>query len=385
MRSAFGLGLVALLACSGLAFGQQGTLPAGFQKYETQYYIIYSDQDIWVVREAAARLTAMFETYRERTKEFGGRISSRFPFYLFGKSADYHAAGGPQGSGGVYMGRKLMACLGSTEDPNWEVVQHEGFHQFADHVIGGNIPSWLDEGLADYFAAGIWTGDGYVTGAIPSWRLRTVQTKIRDGKMKPARTLMKITSREWLDPAGPRDYDEAWAMVHYLAHGDGGKYQKAFSGMLAALAHGRPFEKSWTDNFGPDMEGFEKACWTWWMKQTRNATEDKQTLATVQTLTSYLARATSMGQKFEDAKSFLQTAHDGKLQFQTPEQWLPDSLLKDTLAQADRLSEWSLEKGKTYPALALKTPAGKTYRGRFELAGKKIVKAEAAEMIESGK
>lgn len=184
---------------------------------------------------------------------------------------------------------------------------------------------------------------------------------------------------------GPARLRRGVGDVHYLAHGDGGKYQKAFSGMLAALAHGRPFEKSWTDSFGPDMEGFEKACWAWWTKQTRNATTDKQTLATVQTLTSYLARATSMGQKFEDAKSFLQTAHDGKLQFQTPEQWLPDSLLEETLAQAERMSEWSLEKGKTYPALALKTPQGKTYRGRFELAGKKIVKAEAIEAVENGK
>ena len=30
----------------------------------------------------------------------------------------------------------------------WHVVQHEGFHQFVFAVIRGEIPTWVNEGLA---------------------------------------------------------------------------------------------------------------------------------------------------------------------------------------------------------------------------------------------
>ena len=40
----------------------------------------------------------------------------------------------------------------------WHTVQHEGFHQFAHAVIGGDIPTWLNEGLAEYFGEALFTG-----------------------------------------------------------------------------------------------------------------------------------------------------------------------------------------------------------------------------------
>ena len=57
----------------------------------------------------------------------------------------------------------------------WHTVQHEGFHQFAHVVIRGDLPIWVNEGLAEYFGEAVFTGDGFVSGVIPP----TAMTGIR--------------------------------------------------------------------------------------------------------------------------------------------------------------------------------------------------------------
>ena len=46
--------------------------------------------------------------------------------------------------------------------------------------IGGDIPIWVNEGLAEFFAQGLYTGDGFVTGVIPPSRLDRLKSFIRD-------------------------------------------------------------------------------------------------------------------------------------------------------------------------------------------------------------
>ena len=89
-------------------------------------------------REAWIRMTKMAEEYYARTREFSRAIPGRMPFYLFKDERDYYEAGGLPGSAGVFNGKALLAIAGEkTDAETWHVVQHEGFHQFADAVIGG--------------------------------------------------------------------------------------------------------------------------------------------------------------------------------------------------------------------------------------------------------
>ena len=184
------LSLCLLLGGSHRAFGQ-------LKCYDTRYYTIYTDIAPEDEKEAAIRMTRMAEEYHERTKSFSGVIRTRFPFYLFKSPTDYYAAGGMPGSAGVFMydqhGGKLMAVAGKkTSQDTWHVVQHEGFHQFAHAVIGGTMPIWLDEGLAEYFGESIFTGDGFVTGVIPPWRLSRLKTEIADKKLMALNDMMVL-------------------------------------------------------------------------------------------------------------------------------------------------------------------------------------------------
>src|SRR5687768_12812023 len=185
MRIGAVAGLCVLLFLSPGVRGQDipRQIEEKLQAYESAYYTIYTDLPAEDAKEAAIRMTRIAEEYYERTKDFSGKINRRLPFYLFREMADYYEAGGLPGSGGVFNGRRLMAIAGAKPTPTtWMIVQHEGFHQFARAVIGGEIPVWANEGLADYFAVSVFTGDGMVSGVVPNWRLRRVQEQIRNGQ-----------------------------------------------------------------------------------------------------------------------------------------------------------------------------------------------------------
>ena len=340
--------------------------------YPTRYYIIHTDLPIDRVREAAARLTAMAEEYYRRTRGFAGTIDRRLPFYLFGRKKDYHAAGAPLGTGGVFMGTKLMAL--ATKDIGrrvWHIVQHEGFHQFAHFVIGPTLPVWVNEGLAEYFGHGIWTGDGLVTGVIPPKRMKRIQTLLEADKMLSTGSLLTMRHREWNAARSRNNYDQSWSMAHFLVHAEDGKYRGAFSKYIRDLATGRPREMAFTNRFGRNIKAFEQRYSQWWLSLSADPTAERRVVAVVQTLMSFLARAKLCKRTFADSKEFLAWAREGK-PLCPPEQWLPAALLARAAAEAEKLDGWSLDTPKARPKLILKRPDGTLLVGTYRIRRRRI-------------
>src|SRR5262249_6657014 len=131
----------------------------------------------------------------------------------------------------------------------WHTIQHEGFHQFARAVIGGELPIWVNEGLAEYFGEGVFTGDGMVTGVIPQDRLERVRDLINSKRFKGMKEMMLLPHSEWNKKLKMENYDQAWSMVQFLAHGENGKYQRAFGGFMRSLSTGHQWQQAWQANF----------------------------------------------------------------------------------------------------------------------------------------
>jgi len=340
--------------------------------YRTKYYVIHSDLDLETVREAALRLTTMAEEYHRRTKGFSGTIRKRLPFYLFADPSDYRASGGIAGTSGIYLGGSLMAVAPRDRRQGlWKVIQHEGFHQFAATVISRKLPPWVNEGLAEYFGQAVWTGDNYITGLIPPSRLRRLQKAINGKRLRAFLEIITMTQTEWNARLERRNYDQAWSMVHFLVHGDGGKHQKSFARFINDVARGRPWRLVFIRRFGRDVDAFQQRYVRWWTSLGENPTAGKYTLAIVQTLTSYLARASARRQRLDDAEDFFRIARAGELKA-PPEQWLPPRLLDETLKQAQELGTWSLDTGRSPPGLVLVRPDGVAFTGRFVLRGEGV-------------
>jgi hypothetical protein len=388
-------------------------------RYDSKYYTVFTDVDPAVAREAIARMTRMAEEYHERTKAFAGQIRRKFPFYLFKNESDYHAAGGMPGSAGVFIGSsdgsgKLMAFTGEHINPyTWHTVQHEGFHQFAHAVIGGDIPVWLNEGLAEYFGEGLFTGDGFVIGVVPPWRLQRVKAEIAGGRMKTIRAIMETSPLEWQAEMNIQNYDQAWSMVHFLVHGDDGRYVPAFSQCIRAISAGKPFESAWRSTIGT-TDGFQDRWKAYWLGQPTSPTHALYQRATVATLTSFLARATADRQTFADLTAFESAADEGSLKM-VPDDWLPPSLLagavkaagfangsaapaEDAPADSPKPDVWELKPGLSHlPNLTLVTDDGTRLTGSYTLNGTHVsavtvdiddtakVLADAAPLRDAGK
>src|SRR5690349_9235449 len=125
--------LALVILCVSLIAAAPQRRPAGqpgsqqLKRYEGRYYVINTDLAGDDLREADLRMTKMAEEYKKRTEGFSGTIGHKFPFFLFRSLDDYHAAGGMQGTAGVFDPNTdtLMAYAGDkTTSYTWNVIQH---------------------------------------------------------------------------------------------------------------------------------------------------------------------------------------------------------------------------------------------------------------------
>jgi hypothetical protein len=366
------------------------TVTPNLKTYNSPVYIVYTDVEEEDAKEVILRMTKMAYEYHERTKYlFAGQINQKMPFFLFSKYQDYLKASQMPGSGGVFTGDALMAAArrddqGRIHYLTWQVVQHEGFHQFVYAVIRGQIPTWVNEGLAEYFANGIFTGDGMVTGLIPADRVKRVKEGIESGSYKSVKEMMNLSGQEWNavmtdNAAARRNYDQAWSMVHFLAQGDKGKYQDAFARFLQLVGKGNQWEKAWIGAFG-SVEGFEQLWKDYWMKMPENATIDLYAQAVVSTLTSFAGRSYSQKDGFDSFAEFIK--HDAKDLKAAPADWLPPALYTEMKGLAEQLemrgAKFSFLKGKgPLPQIVCLMEDGTKIVGTFTLNGNRIGKVTA--------
>lgn len=396
----FGLALV--LAVS-LAFSQAKPKPAAPTEakavtVENRYYIIHADLSPDDLREVSVRLDRMAEEYIQRTKGFPGKVTRKFPFFIYSDPKDYVAAGGFPGSAGCFTGDKLMAIAAKDDAVTWHVIQHEGFHQFVANTMGRNIPIWLNEGMAEYFGEGIFTGDGYEVGLIPPGRLKRVQKEIADGRLKSLSEMLNFSHVEWNAQLGILNYDQAWSMVQFLVHGDDGKYQKPFVSFVNAISRGTPWQKAFSETLS-DVKGFEQKWKEYWTGLTGSPTEDQYLRATVATLTSFLARASSQKQAIATFDDFAKAAAaEGGIKSHKDD-WLPPDLLTSALrALGGQKSPLVIEEGEgKVPQIVAELADGARVVGAFKLKGNRVDRvfttvdttarsiAQAKAMLDDGK
>ena len=365
------LGAFGVLAVASSPAAAQSRTPK-LKTYETKYYILHTDLDTETVQEATLRITLMAEEYRARTKGLAGTIKERLPFYLFKERSAYEAAGGEKGTDGMFTGDKLVALANPKHpDATWRVVQHEGFHQFVLAAIGPKLPIWANEGLAEYFGLGRFTGDQFIVGLIPPARLARVKEGIAARRFKSLRAMLQMSQDEWNSNFKAENYDQAWSMVHFLAVAENGKYQRAFVDFLADVSHQLDWDQAWTKRFGKDVDAFQKRWAEYWTGLPDDPTADLYAQVIASTLTSFYARAFSQRQYFDKIEDFFAAAEHGRLKAHQQD-WLPPSLLRDALEAAPHVGTWSLEHKPGQRLLLCRTNAGTLLEGSFKIENGRV-------------
>ena len=275
------LGLVAMAPPAGSAPGGGSkavgawwdrTAMAAGKSSPSRYYSVRSDLPPDLTREYAAHLDTMYDEYSKRlVKQAGLRKNAKdyWNVYMFASQQDYLDTLRTQfginatGSGGMFFvsargGGLAFWVQGLPKQRVAHVIQHEGFHQFAHPFFGGEMPPWLNEGLAEFFGESVVEGKSVVIGQASPDVVKKVRDAVEHDKSIPFLDLLLMDDQRWganvRGGSAAMQYMQSWSMVHFLVYGDGGKYEPLFSNMLKLLNAGTKPLDAWKKAFNLDSD-----------------------------------------------------------------------------------------------------------------------------------
>jgi hypothetical protein len=142
---------------------------------------------------------------------------------------------------------------------------HEATHQLLDATAlytrgaRGEIPTWLNEGLAEYMAFSVLGSSGrfrYDPGA------RGLDQFRAHAQSKDAYDLSRILTFDNADYLASKNmnlkYAQSYTLVHFLMHGREGKYRKGFMAFLRAAYKGQSSMTEFWDAVEVGERAFEK-------------------------------------------------------------------------------------------------------------------------------
>jgi hypothetical protein len=322
-----------------------GTVPAvfGLPGIDTGPYYLYSQQSPATTADIALRLKVMNERYHELFADVCEETNVPGKVFIFTDSGAMTAAGGHPFMPGAFLytndavgPRLLIRNSGVTDIPFWELLNHEGWHQFAALQISTGMPLWVDEGMAMYLGYGIFTGDGTVEGTLrPAAYYSLIESAPEFQKLD---TFLDITNAEWHARANNGTvwpaYMQAWSLVHFMRRAEGGKYSDILDDYIADIAAGRDSNAS-----RRKIVALESRYQRWLKSLTFSEEHTKYYQAITGILTSHLARAHAQGQGFRSGEAFVRAFRQGRLDLpkQGEADWLPPSLRTDGVWYMDQM------------------------------------------------
>jgi tetratricopeptide (TPR) repeat protein len=150
-----------------------------------------------------------------------------------------------------------ITLISDARENPFAIIYHEYVHFMLDNT-SGNVPTWFNEGLAEYYSTFLIEDDRKVhVGELIPYHLQT----LRQGKLYPLRSLFAVdhSSSEY-NEGNKRGmfYAESWALVHYLMLGNSGQRVDQMGKYLELIAANTPIEEAFKLAFQIDMESLEK-------------------------------------------------------------------------------------------------------------------------------
>ncbi len=298
-----------------LLFAIPATAASDLRIVKTSHYELHTDLDDELVKDLSKRMDVMYEEYEKRLSDFRPpKNAETLPVYLFAYHADYMSFTENQAAntGGIFVaGEKTFLASfleGQGRDALRRTLQHEAFHQFVYFAISKSLPIWLNEGLAQLFEEGVWTGKSFWLGQVPPRRVRQLQADIKGHKLIDFKTFLAVTPEKWSDnlsgsaEKGATYYNQAWAMVHFLAESGNTGYREALINFLKKLHNGMDAENAFAQAFANNVQGFQDRFSEWAI--ALQPTSEATMIERQDTLGDLLVALHQDGQTFKDILSF---------------------------------------------------------------------------------
>ena len=138
------------------------------------------------------------------------------------------------------------------EETTFKILYHEAFHQYMFYMMGRGrriyVPSWLNEGLGDYFFGGEWTKNrGKFTIGINDWRVKTIVTAVKKNDYVGLDKIFRYDQMQYYSNAH-LCYAEGWSINYFFMQSPIAKqklYHQIPTKMLEALKTGGGGEDGW--------------------------------------------------------------------------------------------------------------------------------------------
>ena len=206
------------------------------------HFLVRSDTDRKTCREVAREVEQAWKDYERLLGRVEMPEGVQVPVFLFSGSASYHAyaksaiSSDMQHTAGVFD-RQLQAILAwnsPSRDTLLRTIRHEVLHQYLDARMG-SIPSWFNEGLAEYYEIMEHNRGLPVVGGPHPDHVRTLD---QSRQLIDLRNFVQLSPIDFYG-SSDQNYAQAWAFIHFLRE--------------TSLDHRKRFEAVW-DNLDNRVE-----------------------------------------------------------------------------------------------------------------------------------
>jgi FimV-like protein len=240
------------------------------------------------------------------------------------------------------------------QDP-FTVIFHEYTHLLVNNN-SGNVPTWFNEGLAEYYSTVKVTDDQKFVLGNP---IGSHVYLLREKKMLPLRTLFQVDHQSpYYNEKDKQSvfYAQSWALMHLLILGKGQQRVNQMGKFLDALSANVPVEKAFQQAFEMTFEQLEKE------------------------LRGYIKndRYPVMSGHFTDKISFDKEMQSAPISEAEAQAYLGDLLLHSNRADAERYLKKALELDPNLAMAHASMGMLRVYEGKAEEARQSLEKAVAA-------
>ena len=176
------------------------------------------------------------------------------------KSMSSYKPFNPGNNAGYFQKGDDVNYITLTNDPTqnpFSIIYHEYVHLLIDNT-SGNVPTWFNEGLAEYYSTFTIADDRKVhLGELIPYHLLT----LREDKLYPLRRLFGVNQYSPEYNEGSKRgmfYAESWALVHYLLQANNGQRVLQLGKFLQLVGANIPIDDAFKQAFGTDIDSFEK-------------------------------------------------------------------------------------------------------------------------------
>ena len=176
--------------------------------------------------------------------------ASEYKSFRLNEIADAYYLGG--------AGRDLIVLPGFGPQQD-SISAHEYSHAIF-HAAGWKLPSWLNEGLAEFFSTASLYGDTWYLGNPIPWRLSTLHKQ----RLYPLIVLFAIGPESAIRQSRETNalfYSESWALTELLATSP--RYSSHLADFISALNRGVSASQAFSSVYGETVDAVESDLRDW--------------------------------------------------------------------------------------------------------------------------